>query len=273
MTANFFEADVGEVLAGTIRESDGDVYAVNLGRETLPDLVFRLHEVEDPPTVRLLVDWDEVTATMNDFVVAGHAADLVAADALDLRLLAGTPRASLLVSEATVVSLVHAGGRVGGLSATEDSFVADVWDRYDELWHDSESYSLRTPPLANVRETLATDLGDGVREDFDAILVELSSVTGDGDDLDEVTLSLLAAARHSELLYEISKWGEDVGLASKATFSRSKSDLEDVDIVETEKVPIDVGRPRLRLQLADELRDVPIPELVATARERLATME
>jgi hypothetical protein len=270
MTKNFFETDVGEVLAETIRESDGDVYAVNLGRETLPDLIFRLHEVADPPTVRLLVDWDEVTATMNDFVVAGHAADLVAADALEVRLLGDPPRASLFVSEATVVSLVHAAGSVGGLSATDTDFVANVWDRYDELWDDSEAYNLRTPSLSAVRDTLAADLGDGVREDFDAILAELSSVTGDGDDLDEVTLALLAGARHSELLYEISKWGEDVGLASKATFSRSKSDLEDVGIVVTEKVPIDVGRPRLRLRLSEELRDAPIPELVTTARDRLA---
>jgi len=273
MAENFFEADVGGVLAETIRESDGDVYAVNLGRETLPDLIFRLHEVEGPPTVRLLVDWDEITSTMNDFVVAGHAADLVAADALDIRLLADAPRASLLVSESTVVSLVHAGSRVGGLSATEDAFVADAWARYDDLWAASEDYSLRTPPLSDVRETLAAELGEDVREDFDAILDDLSSVTGDGDDLDEVTLALLAGARHSELLYEISKWGEDVGLASKATFSRSKSDLEEVGIVETEKVPIDVGRPRLRLRLADDLHGAPIPELVATARERLADAE
>ena len=88
-----------------------------------------------------------------------------------------------------------------------------------------------------------------------------------------MTLALLAGARHSELLSEISKWGEDVGLASKATFSRSKSDLEDVGIVETEKVPIDVGRPRLRLRLVEDLRGAPIPELVTTARDSLATAE
>ena len=273
MTANCFEDDVGGVLASTIRESDGPVYAVNLGRETMPDLVFRLHEIDDPPTVNLLVDWDEVTAAMNDFVVAGHAADLVAADALDLRLLEDAPRASLFVSEETVVSLVHAGGRVGGLTADDDAFVADLWDQYDERWADAEAYSLRTPPISAVRETLAADLGEGVLADFDAIVDELSTVTGEGDELDEVTLTLLAAARHGELLYEISKWGEDVGLASKATFSRSKSDLEDAGVVRTEKVPIDVGRPRLRLRLVDDLRDAPIPDLVSEARERLATRE
>jgi len=273
MTGNCYEEDVGGVLAATIRESDGDVYAVNLGREAMSDLVFRLHEVEDPPTVYLLVDWDEVTAAMNDFVVAGHAADLVAAEALDLRLLEDPPRASLFVSEVAVVSLVHARDGVGGLTATEEEFVADLWDRYADRWGSAEEYSLRTPPISAVRETLAADLGAGVLEDFDAILAELSTVTGDGEELDEVTLTLLAAARHGELLYEISKWGEDVGLASKATFSRSKSDLEDAGVVRTEKVPIDVGRPRLRLRLVDDLRGSSVPDLVSATRERLAARD
>jgi DNA-binding MarR family transcriptional regulator len=51
--------------------------------------------------------------------------------------------------------------------------------------------------------------------------------------------------------------GEDTGVASKATFSRVKTRLEDRDLIETEKVPIDVGRPRLRLVLVpDDLEDV-----------------
>jgi len=47
--------------------------------------------------------------------------------------------------------------------------------------------------------------------------------------------------------------GRDVGIASKATtFSRTKTKLEDMGLIDTEKVPIDVGRPRLRLKIGDE---------------------
>ncbi|MFW6153464.1 MAG: hypothetical protein ACOC42_03805, partial [Halobacteriota archaeon] len=53
-----------------------------------------------------------------------------------------------------------------------------------------------------------------------------------------------------DLLYDVSKWGEDIGLASKATFSRKKSELEDAGVIDTEKEYIDVGRPRLRLKFA-----------------------
>ena len=47
--------------------------------------------------------------------------------------------------------------------------------------------------------------------------------------------------------------GRNAGIASKATFSRAKSALEDASLIETEKVPPDIGRPRLRLIATDEL--------------------
>jgi predicted transcriptional regulator len=82
---------------------------------------------------------------------------------------------------------------------------------------------------------------------------------------------LLVAARHGEMLYDLSKWGEDTGVASKATFSRMKTHLERQGIIETEKVPIDVGRPRLRLLLGDErLREADVEKLASVAREMLA---
>jgi len=87
-----------------------------------------------------------------------------------------------------------------------------------------------------------------------------------------VALTLLAAAKQEIQLYEISRWGEDVGLASKATFSRAKGRLEDQGMIATEKVPLDVGRPRLRLQLgADRLRDVDASALPAAAQAMLTS--
>jgi hypothetical protein len=120
-------------------------------------------------------------------------------------------------------------------------------------------------------ETLATDIGPETAADFEAVLDSLDAARGNGNGLDEVTVSLLVAARNDELLYDISKWGEDIGLASKATFSRTKSRLEDSDLLDTEKVPIDVGRPRLRLMLGDESPEgADIDELASTAKEKLA---
>jgi len=122
-----------------------------------------------------------------------------------------------------------------------------------------------------VQESLAGSLGDDTASDFDGVLASMETARGDGDDLDEVTVSLLVAAKNEELLYDISKWGEDVGIASKATFSRTKSELEEAGLLDTEKVPIDVGRPRLRLKLGDDrLREASAGELASVAQSVLA---
>lgn len=52
-----------------------------------------------------------------------------------------------------------------------------------------------------------------------------------------MSISLLVVAKNEELLYDISKWGKDAGVASKATFSRMKQQLEEMGLVNTEKVP------------------------------------
>jgi len=51
-------------------------------------------------------------------------------------------------------------------------------------------------------------------------------------------------------LYDISKWGEDTGVASKVTLSRTKGGPEEDKFIKTQKVPINVGQ--LRLLLADD---------------------
>uniref|UniRef100_UPI001E4BF87B transcriptional regulator TbsP domain-containing protein n=1 Tax=Halegenticoccus soli TaxID=1985678 RepID=UPI001E4BF87B len=57
---------------------------------------------------------------------------------------------------------------------------------------------------------------------------------------------------------------------SKATFSRTKTRLEDMGLIDTEKVPIDVGRPRLRLKLGDDrLRQAGAGDLAGVAQSLL----
>ena len=74
-----------------------------------------------------------------------------------------------------------------------------------------------------------------MQSDFQTMLESAENIT-DIDELDEVGLSLLVAAKHEQLLYDISHWGEDADVASKATFSRKKTQLEKQGLLETEKV-------------------------------------
>ena len=261
-----------DVLRTVLDEESDEVLVINPRADTVEELVSVMKKRDGGPTVRLLAEERPLKDVMGDFIVASTAADLVADERLSLRVLEEPPGNSLLVTDERVIAMVFAGEQVGGLAAEDERFVENAFNHYTEAWEEAEEFSLRTPPLTRVRETLASDIDQAVADDFDSVLNSLQTARGNGDGLDEVTISLLVAAKNGELLYDISKWGEDVGLASKATFSRTKTTLEDMGLIDTEKVPIDVGRPRLRLMLGDDrLREANTDELASVAQSLLAS--
>ena len=260
-----------DVLTSIISESADPLTVVGPSKTTVERLVEVGTDAENPPTVRLLAARSTLKDAVSDFLVAGRAADLVAEGVLTLRTTDSPPGHDLLVSEEEMTALVVAGDSAGAVSTDDAEFVDHTDGFYEGVWADAEEFSLRTPPLSDVRSTLKEDLNTEVTEDFDAVLSSLETARGNGDGLDEVTISLLVAAKNEELLYDISKWGEDVGIASKATFSRTKTELEDLGLLDTEKVPIDVGRPRLRLKLGDSrLSEASAGELASVAQSLIA---
>ncbi|MFB6169801.1 MAG: transcriptional regulator TbsP [Haloarculaceae archaeon] len=270
MSDNLLRTAVADVFRDSLSTLDGTVYVVNPTKDAIDELVSVLEHIEDAPEVRLLARAGALKDSMEDFLVASTAADLVESGTLALRV-SDDRAGTLLVGEDRVVSVVGGDDGVGGLVGEDADLVATVRDRYDAAWEAAEAYTLRTPPIDDVRTTLEDDLGPETAADFDGMLASLETARGDGEGLDEVTISLLVAAKNEQLLYDISKWGEDVGIASKATFSRTKSRLEELGLIDTEKVPIDVGRPRLRLLLGDErLKGAETDQIASVAQSILA---
>jgi len=259
-----------DILRAGLTETEDPLFLLNPTQQTLREFVQVYKGTEDTPPVRLFAAGPPLKDLTDDFLVASTLADLVAEDTVSIRVLERVPRHSLVLTEGFLLSLVEAGQHVRALPTTEESFVESTYEYYEQLWKRAETFSLRTPPLSHIRETLETEIGTGVATDFDRALDALDSASGDGDGLDEVEISLLVAANNGELLYDISRWGEDIRLASKATFSRSKNQLEDDGFIDTEKVPIDVGRPRLRLMLGNgDLQDADIEEVTERAVAQL----
>jgi len=252
-TSNLLDTDLDDILRTALDGSGEELFVVNPSGATIEAFVRVATDYDgDLPTTKLLAEERTLKDVLDDFIVASNAADLVDAGDLHLRTAEAPSDNSLLVTDDSVIALIDAGTSVGGVVADEADFVDATGDTYADRWADAEEYGLRTPAISRVRQTLADEIGPDAERDFDNILDSLETARGDGDGLDEVTISLLVAAKNEALLYDISKWGEDVGIASKATFSRTKTKLEDMGLIDTEKVPIDVGRPRLRLKLADE---------------------
>lgn len=270
MRSNILESGVEGLLESVLGDATGELYLVNPSREIL-EVTIPAIESADDVSVRLLAGERVLKDILDDFIVGSTAADLIDEERLALRTFDG-PTNTLIVSDEAVTAVVSAGGKVAGLVTDDTEFVSAAREQYESEWESSESFKLRTPPISRVRSTLSDEIGSGVADDFDGVLTSLETARGNGDGLDEVTISLLVAAKNEELLYDISKWGEDVGIASKATFSRTKTRLEEMGLVDTEKVPIDVGRPRLRLVLGDErLQGTSSDDLANVAQSLLAS--
>lgn len=263
-----FDARVAGVFEDDPAGGSEEAFLINPSRRVVESVVTDL-EPNRPESLRLFAAEDPLKELFDEFTVASATADLVESDVLSIRLLESVPRHSLLLTDERIVSIVDDGDRIRGLATGTDSLVADAYERYRERWERAEGYSLRAPPLSRIERTLRRELGAPVATDFDRALSAVEEY--DGAPVDEVAAALLVAAKHDELLYDISQWGEEVGLASKATFSRTKNRLEETDILDTNKVPIDVGRPRLRLTLGpDGLAEAAPEAVVETAADRLA---
>ena len=245
--------------------------AVGFDEDSTRALVEILAESDEPPKVRLLAEEDVLKWLRDDFVLASTAAELLEADSLEVRAATDRLDGALVMSEEMVVSLLTPDAEHSAAFVTDDAeFVAAVHERWNSRWEDGEEFDLRTPAYTRVLDSLGEEFGSEMEADFRTVLESAESMDDVGE-LGEVRLSLLVAAKHEQLLYDISHWGEDVGVASKATFSRSKTQLEDQGLLDTEKVPIDVGRPRLRLVLGEErLREADAEELASVARELLS---
>ncbi|SFR54031.1 hypothetical protein SAMN04487947_2093 [Halogeometricum rufum] len=268
--SNMLTEGVGDILDAVLGGDTDEVLIVGPTRDVIHTLVTVASSHEgDLPAMKMVADESLLKDVMDDFIVASNAADLVDAGAFSMRTADESAENALLVTEDAVVSLVTAGDRVAGLVTTDEEFVAAARDTYTTQWEEASEYKLRTPPITRVRTSLEDEISPDARTDFDSVLSSLQTARGDGDGLDEVTISLLVAAKNEVLLYDISKWGEDVGIASKATFSRTKTKLEEMGLIDTEKVPIDVGRPRLRLKLGDDRLVTSDPDQLAGVAQSL----
>jgi len=246
------------VLQEGLEAAESPLWLVNPTWDDITQLVSLFREPRPPlppSTVRLFAEREPLRRLTDDFLLAAVAAELVDDGTLELRTLEAQSRQSLLLTENSVVSLVACRDGVAGLTTTRDGFVRAAYEEYTARWEDTEPFSLRTPPLSETRATLEAELGPAVLEDFDRVLELLDAEHAADRTLDEVTIVLLVAANNGELLYDISRWGEEICLASKATFSRTKTELEEAGLIDTEKVPIEVGRPRLRLVPGDSSVD------------------
>ena len=269
MEQNVLADETGTTLNGIFERATGELFVLNPWVGLLDSLAEAGHEAQAPPALNVIGTEETLRTARNKFTLGSRLADLVGMGQLELRSSSSVTETTVLIDDERVYSPVEIGGRSAAFVETDESFLADARASVESAWESADQFSLRTPARATVRETLTAEFDETVQNDFETVVESIEGGRSTRE-LDEVVVSLLVAAKHELLLYDVSRWGEDVGLASKATFSRRKTDLEEMGILETEKSPTDVGRPRQRLRLTDDrLRNADGESLAVVAQNVL----
>lgn len=129
-------------------------------------------------------------------------------------------------------------------------------EEFDQILESADMVEFDVPPWDELLKKLEVFVDSATRREFER-LIEAARIDDLGA-LDEVSVALVAAAQSGALMNDLAEWGECVGLGSKATFSRRKTFLEDDGVIYTESVPVEIGRPKLRLHLAEDLQGLNI---------------
>lgn len=139
---------------------------------------------------------------------------------------------------------------------SDDEIGSTLTNELESLLKVSSHVDIETPAWSELLAKLESVVGPQTRSEFEQ-LIEAAKFE-EMDSLDAVSVSLIAAAQSGALNYDLGKWAEETGVASKASISRRKKALENEGVIYTENVSVEVGRPRQRLLLADDINAVNI---------------
>lgn len=232
------------ILSGTVRAT-----VVCTDESLLSACVAAMDELGDErPTVQFLVPETVARRVRDDFVTAMTLAEFEENESATMRVLDdGTVREAAAVTDEAIVPLLRAiPSRTAAVRLTDESLRESYGEAIADRWDEAATFDLETFPRSRFLDRLEAEFGPAFRADFEQGL-EVPDIRG-RNDVDPVDLLVLFAARHGKQSYELNRWGESFGVASVGKFSQSKRKLEEVGLVDTEKVESgSVGRPRQRL--------------------------
>lgn len=250
--------------------STGDIVVVNPTPRMIRELSVTDDELANHDSVQILATESSMKEVRKDFMLAARVQQLIADGLLRVRVRSDVqPQTPIIVSEQSIVAVFETPAENIWMATDDEEIANAAFQSYSDQWDEGEEFSFRTPPLGRFRETFRERFTEEAEQDLFDLIEHLNTDPDfDNTDLNASIASLLIGAKHELLLYDLGRWGEDVGVASKATFSRSKTHLEHRGLLDTEKVPIDVGRPRLRLGFDEEQVDDPtLDRLAEIAKE------
>lgn len=235
------------------------------------DLVVALEEADGVDEIAILTDSDTITELRELFFTTTRLVDYIQEGKIEIRA-QPTHLQSLIITEDSVEATTgfpDADPTV--VETTEESIVEDTIKTFDERFEEAEEVTFRKPGYSSLLDSLRQQFDDSLVEDFEEALRKAKEPERPSLEIDPVFVNILVGAYNEVSFYQLSRWSEDIGLASRAKFSRKKGELEEEGIIDYENIPRPVGRPRQRLLVGEAVADEEsIEDIIATAIQDLS---
>lgn len=240
-------------------------------RSEFTGLVVALEQADEVNEIEILTDSDTITELRNLFFTTTRLVDYIQEGNIKIRA-QDSHLPSLIITEDSIEATTgfpDADPTV--VETTEESFVEDTIETFDERFEEADEVMFRKPAYFSLLDTLQEGFDEPLGEDFEAALREAKEPDRPSLEIDPVFVSILVGVYNEISFYQLSRWGEDVRLASRAKYSRKKRELEEEGIIDYENIPRQVGRPRHRLLLGEAVdEEKSIDDIVATTIQCLS---
>lgn len=235
------------------------------------DLIVALEQVDEVDEISILTDSDTATELHELFFTTTRLVDHMEAGKLEIRT-QETHLPSLIITEESIQTTTgFPDADPSVVETTEESCIEETIETFDDRFEEAEEVTFQKPGYFAMRDTLEQKFDASLVEDFEKALREAKEPERPSLEIDPVFATLLVGAYNEISFYQLSRWGEDIRLASRAKFSRKKQELQEEDLVAVEKIPRPVGRPRQRLLLGKAIAEKgSLEEIVATAIQNIS---
>lgn len=210
----------------------------------------------DYSDIELIIPQTEVRHVKDSFPLNAKLSSLVEQNDLTIYQTDARTIQTVILDDATAYCSLEVGTVSEFVNVESESVQTALDTEYASILEGAEILELDIVGWEKLLDQLEATVGADTRREFER-LIQAARLEHLGA-LDEYAVAIIAAAQCEALQHDLGTWSEDVGLASKATFSRRKTTLEDQGIIYTEKVPVEVGRPKHRLQLSPDIDTVKV---------------
>jgi hypothetical protein len=202
----------------------------------------------------IIIPESEARQVRLNFPLNSRTVELMRQDRLSIYSTTVNPLPNILTDRAGFYNLIRFGKVTRFYRSTDDDTSARIDEELDRVKTTAGQIEPDILPWSELLSQLEKALDRKVRQEFER-LIEAARIENLGA-LDGISVAIISAAQAGTLLNDLVTWAGDVELASNATFSRRKQVLEEQGVIRTEKVPTEVGRPKQRLLLSDEIERV-----------------